>query len=555
MYNRMSNVNNNLDGLFGYTPPSLSAKKSNEKDDKEKKNNNNVKESDHQQIQEPQKEDNLPAANNRKRRKNTVYKYTLGEHIIESIILERHPVFLNIDKDKLNFPDEIEETTRILIPPPIEEYPYISYIFESREELYDFVKMIKDGQVSIDTMFFKIREYIAKFIVHDDYVLDYIAALILFSYFQDLFPTVPYTMFVSDNGSGKSTIGNVFEFLGYRCVNMTDPTTANLFRIFGNIEAGQCTLVLDEAEKIDQDRDMMGILKTGYENGKRVQRTNPGGKQEHFHTYGLKIMLAERTPKSSNARGILDRTFIIHNYAGSPELDIKEIKLAPSTNRFKRDLLFLRKALLVYRLLYSSGSSNRFEDIDTGLKGRDKELCKPILQIFYGYKSQKRIERALEILLDDKNDMKANSLERDLLEVVTDLFEKNPDGVIPFPNIWNSLEEKTNGHINQLKEHQMENETYGTIYKTSVTRTLRDRFGAKNPLKRNSKQRSLMFDIEETKGHLYNYTKENNPTKISCSLIVSDSNDSNNKDLHETFFSFDTLSLIKNEENHCRFSS
>jgi hypothetical protein len=111
---------------------------------------------------------------------------------------------------------------------------------------------------------------------------------------------------------------------------------------------------------------MMSILKTGFENGKKVQRTNHLGKQEHFHTYGLKIMLAERTPNPSSARGVFDRTFIIHNYAGIPELDIKEIKLAPSTNQVKKELLFLRKALLVYRLQYSS-NSGRFEDIETGL--------------------------------------------------------------------------------------------------------------------------------------------------------------------------------------------
>ena len=85
----------------------------------------------------------------------------------------------------------------------------------------------------------------------------------------------------------------------------------------------------------------------------------------------------------------------------------------------------------------------------------------------------------------------------------------------------------------------METETYGTIYKTTVSRTLRDRFGAKNPPKRNSKQRSLAFDIEETRKHLHNYTKENSPTKISCSLIVSsdsnDSNDSSRKDLFARF--------------------
>ncbi|CAN5882444.1 hypothetical protein BH23THE1_BH23THE1_24070 [soil metagenome] len=77
---------------------------------------------------------------------------------------------------------------------------------------------------------------------------------------------------------------------------MTDPTTANLFRIFGTVGPGQCTLVLDEAEKIDKDKDMMSILKSGYQYGKKVQRTNSYVKQEHFHIFGLKIMLAERTP-------------------------------------------------------------------------------------------------------------------------------------------------------------------------------------------------------------------------------------------------------------------
>jgi hypothetical protein len=113
-------------------------------------------------------------------------------------------------------------------------------------------------------------------------------------------------MFVSDNEGEKSTIGDVMEVLGYRCVNMTDPTTANLFRIFGTVEGGQCMLVLDEAEKIDQDNDMMSILKTGYQHNKKVQRINPFGKQEHFHTFGLKIMLAERSPHPTNAKGVLN---------------------------------------------------------------------------------------------------------------------------------------------------------------------------------------------------------------------------------------------------------
>jgi hypothetical protein len=170
--------------------------------------------------------------------------------------------------------DKIEQETRVIKPLYVEEYPSKPYIFESKDEIEKFVKMVKERRISVDSLFWKIKEFAVKFIIHHPHILEYISALILFSYFQDKFSTIPYTMFVSDGGSGKSTIGNVFEDLGYRTVNMTDPTTANIFRIFGTIEAGQCTLVLDEAEKIDQDKDTMSILKTGYEKDKKVQRIN-----------------------------------------------------------------------------------------------------------------------------------------------------------------------------------------------------------------------------------------------------------------------------------------
>jgi hypothetical protein len=358
-------------------------------------------------------------------------------------------------------------------------------------------------------------------------------------------------MFVSDGGSGKSTIGNVFEDIGYRCVNMTDPTTANLFRIFGNVEAGQCTLVLDEAEKIDQDREMMSILKNGYEHGKRVQRVNQDGKQEHFHTFGLKILSAERSPNPSNAKGVLDRTFIISNYKGRPELDIKEIR-KPKTIEQKRifeEIEFLRKSLFVYRLVHFN---DEIIDIEVGIEGRDKELCKPLLQIFYNSKSQHKIEKIFEILLDEKNDRKANSLERDVLEVIVSLFKIYYDGIVPFIEIWFQFKDKTNGSINEFKQHEMETEVYGTVYKTTLARMLRDKFGAKDPRTRNSNTRALEFDIEKIKNYLENYRKET-PTRISCYQKVSDSNDSNGKDPYTTFFSVDPLSLINNEENNADF--
>lgn len=466
----------------------------------------------------------------------TVFKFTSNTHIYEAVIISGKPFFITFDNGYLKIVEEIDDETRAIKPPPLEEYASEPYVFENKEEIVKLVKMIKVKGVSIDSLFFVVNEFVSKFIVHHPHILDYISVLILFSYFQDRFPTVPYTMFVSDNSSGKSSIGNVFETLGYRTINMTDPTTANVFRIFGTVEAGQCTLVLDEAEKIDQDKDMMSILKTGYENGKKVQRINPfTNKPDHYHTFGLKMMLAERSPNPSNSRGILDRTFVISNHKGRPQLNIKEVKnpLKNSNNeKIRKDLLFIKKTLLIFRLLHL----HKIQDIETGLEDRDKELSKPILQLFYGSKPQKRIEQALEILLDDKNNRKANSLERDILEVVVGLLYEYPNGNIPFSEIWARIIIKTDGQVDQYKEYKLETEMYGSVYKMTISRLLRDKFGAKDPVNRNSNARLLSFNAQEIRNHLDNYTKYKSPTKINCRpLDISDSNDSNDSNLEDLF--------------------
>ena len=78
-----------------------------------------------------------------------------------------------------------------------------------------------------------------------------------------------------------------------------------------------------------------------------------------------------------------------------------------------------------------------------------------------------------------------------------DIFKDNPSGVIPISSIGETLKEKVVILI-LLKKNKKETEAYGIFYKTTVSKALRDRFGAKNPKTRSSKQRSLSFDIEET---------------------------------------------------------
>lgn len=483
------------------------------------------------------------------RNKITCFKYTSNNTIYESVIIKDTPFFISLNDDEdsgsISLNEFLEYGSRIIRPVDAEGYPYKPLRFSCLEELQNFADMINSRKknITIDFLFKKVKEQISKFIVHDEHILDYLAALIIFSYFQDKFATVPYTMFVSDGGSGKSTIGDVYETLGYRAVNMTDPTSANIFRIFGTIEAGQCTLVLDEAEKIDQYQDMRSILKNGYQNGKKIQRINMNSnQQEHYHTFGLKIMLSERSPNPSKAKGVLDRMFLISNYKAKPLFDIKEIKNPTNANNFRinQELDFLRKTLMIYRLRHFNDD---IIDIETGLEAREKELCKPLLQMFYGSESEQRVEGALEKLIDEKNQRKSNYLERDVLEVVVELLNQNPDGVIPFNQIWTALKNKINGVENQYKESEMETEMYGTIYKMSISKMLRDRFGAKDPpTRRTASVRSLAFDTERIKKYLDSYIKENCSTKISCTSTMqganSDSTDSTDSIIEELFKKF-----------------
>jgi hypothetical protein len=109
-------------------------------------------------------------------------------------------------------------------------------------------------------------------------------------------------------GNGKSSIGQTFASMSYRTIIMTDPSAANFFRIFGSLEPGQCTLVLDEAEKIDTSSEMMTALKNGYDKDGRIFRINNNtGEQKVFYCYGLKFILAEKPPKEWKAEGVIDR--------------------------------------------------------------------------------------------------------------------------------------------------------------------------------------------------------------------------------------------------------
>ncbi len=456
-----------------------------------------------------------------KKQECTTYKYSnKGKGLLhEAVILAGLPVFLTYKNDKIVSLERIEESTRIIKPPNEQEYPYEPYEFANKEEVILYKKKADNG--SIDSLYEKAKSIVQNYNDQDNHKLILLAGDIVWSYFQDKFGTTHYVGVIGDNGSGKSTVGDTFEAVGYRVVNMTDPTAANFFRVLGTLEPGQCTVVADEAEKIDQSAEIMSTLKTGYHIKGKVARVNMNtGRQEFFYTYCFKMIIAERSPNERKAKGVLDRTFLFNTYNGRPKYDIKEV-LKPAGDKKRQGLLDelndFRKLMIIYRLIHFH---DPIKDIDIGLEGRQKELCKPVLQLFQNTKSRKEIQGAFQTFLNTKNQQKGNTIEAALHPIIVNLVSTNGREVYA-GQIWDAFIEMIPGTYDEKKPNEFQTYDHGSLYRNTITNIICDKFGAERSHRKNGTVLTLDPEKLVRIGNLYNLE-----TKIQTKIAVGDGGDS-----------------------------
>lgn len=412
----------------------------------------------------------------------------------EAILLNGTPVFIKYESGQIQVVPTIEEQDRILRPPSIEEYPYEPIEFSSQEEFKKY-QQITVEEVDKETLFQKILETVSLYVDQDEEIRILISADILWTYFQDLFPTTHYyDISGTGNGIGKSTIGHVFEGIAYRAVRMTDPSAANLYRILGKIEPGQCIIIADEADRLHTDKDMLSILKEGYTILGKVSKINKNTeKQEFFFSYCFKIRIAEEPMRPTFAKGVIDRSFVIKAIKGIPTYDIKEV-LHPASRRNDRleklhnNLRNLRKLLLIHRIIHFE---DPIVDIDTEFNGRDKELCKPLLQLFYDTNSYSKVAKAMKTFLVKKNKRKKNvSIEPVLYSIIIDMIPRYGT-TISVKDIWDEIRKKIGGVYDDKKPNEYQTFDYDTIYRNTITKII-EGFGAERDHKETGNV--LIFD-------------------------------------------------------------
>ena len=441
-------INDMLDDMAGETYEG----ENNENDDSAKKTNGRAEQ------EQPSK------------RKYMVCKYANRQRIPlhEAVIINGIPCFLYYDNGNLKVVSQIEENSRILRPPNSEEYPYIPYEFDDEKELSSLLEEVRNHQ-DIAYYYNKCKSIFLKYNNQDGYKISLAAADITWTYHQDKFATAHYLNIIGDNGSGKSSLGLCFEVLAYRPVNMTNPSAANLFRALGTIEPGQCIIIAEEADKIDKNPEISSILKTGYHIMGKVAKVNLNiQKQEFFWTYCFKVIISERSLSRETAKGVLDRYFVIHTFSGKSDCDIKEV-LNPVGDETRKalfnEIMRFRKLMLIYRQVHYS---DPIPDIDIGLDGRDKELCKPLRQLFWSSEDdqvKKEIEHALDHFLKKKKASKRNLFEVSLLPIIAKLITTH--GVeLRASHIWQSITEEVEGTHDQIKQpNEYHTADFGTIYR------------------------------------------------------------------------------------------
>ncbi len=436
------------------------------------------------------------------KRRVTVNKYSQNRRgsLFESILLDGEPLFLNLnEKGEITLQPYLEEKTRVLYPPSEDEYLHQPYQFESKQEIETIIKLAE--KETIFTLFRKARSIVLKYVEQEDHLINLISINTIFSYFQDRFSTVHYVGIFGDNGTGKSSIGDVAEATFYRSVNTTDPTGPNIYRSLGNVEPGQITLVLDEAERIDQFPDMISTLKSGYALNKKISRINSNtSKPEQFFAYCLKMIIGERPPGPNIAKGINERILGDVVYFGNPQYDIKEILNPTDTGgeefkKAQREITEFRKLLFICRMLHFN---DHIKNIDVGLTGRNKELVKPYLQLFSHYQTEEdkqiyhELENTFKTLLRIKNNKKDFSLEYALIPLILELMEESKKRrPIRFSDLWDLLQHHIRGKLNENKPNEYNTEDYGTIYRNTFSSTLH-KIGVGT--KRHNSYIELLFD-------------------------------------------------------------
>jgi hypothetical protein len=394
----------------------------------------------------------------------------------EAIYHKGKPAFLTTNKDTYKILPEVSLEGTAFLPKEINEYPYQPY-------------GPYEGEVpSREQLFWKVRDEFNLFLDLDSIWKDYLAACVLLSYQQEKIRTVPYPFFIGDNESGKTVAQNILGWLCYRPLSGVSIPVADLY---GYLDDGDSpgVIIEDEVQGIYKDIEKSKILKAGYKHGAVVPRTIITQNKrsiKYFRVFCLKIFAAEELPR---VKGLLERLVIIPMVEGYPTKDWADFDKEDQTR-----LNSLRNMLLKWRL---ATKEKEMPEVNLPVKGRLKELWKPVIQMIDGLTVEKDLRVHLELLQKERLNEKINTIEGHIVKVVCSLYIANKP--LAYTDIWDTLRADLEGKQDDKKPNKMDTAEFGEITKQKIGYRLREVLNGKKVKIRNQEGPAIYYDFNAEK--------------------------------------------------------
>jgi hypothetical protein len=399
------------------------------------------------------------------------------EGSFEAIYHDGQPMFLVRTKNGFSVLESVTNQGHKVIPKEVGEFPYVPYGY------------VEATVPSREDLFWRARDEFGLFLDVEGVYKDFLAGCVLLSYQQEQVKTVPYAYFFGDNESGKTVALTLLSLLCYRPLFGVTIPAADLYGYLDDSDSPG-TILEDEIQGLWKDLDKSKIYKAGYKQGATIPRTFILERKrfiKYFRCFCFKACAAEEMPR---VKGLLERFIFIPMVEGFPSKDWADVD-----EEDMRRIMELRNILLKWRL------ATRLEwslpEVELPVKGRLKELGKPIIQVVSGLTVESSLRQFLERLQTERMKEKANTLEGHLVKVVVDLYPKGQP--IPFSEIWDALVTELEGKLDDKKPNRMDTPEFWLVTKQKIGYRLREVLNGKKKTYRKPEGVVWAYEFDQDK--------------------------------------------------------